>query len=68
MLCLGAEAGGCIPTARIPSNHRHHILRALEAGAQILVVPMIDNAEQAAKIVEYGKPPPSNRLSAPPVR
>lgn len=60
-LCLGAEAAGCIPTARIPSNGRRDVLRSLEAGAQIVVVPMIDNAAEAEKIVEYGKFPPLGR-------
>jgi len=60
-LCMGAEAGGCVPTVRVPSNQRSHILRSLEAGAHILVVPMIDNAEQAQQIVEYGKFPPLGR-------
>ena len=57
-LCMGAEAAGCVPSVRIPSNNRSHILRSLEAGAHILVVPMIDNAEQAQQIVEHGKFPP----------
>ncbi len=61
MLCMGARAGGCVPTVRIPSNEREPILRSLEVGAQIVVVPMIDNASDAQKIVEYGKFPPLGR-------
>ena len=61
LLCMGARAGGSLPTVRISSNDRQEILRSLEAGAQIVVVPMIDNAADAQKIVEYGKFPPLGR-------
>jgi 2-keto-3-deoxy-L-rhamnonate aldolase RhmA len=57
-LCMAIEAGGGIPTVRIPDGQRNHVLRALEVGARILVVPMINTAEQAEKLVEYGKFPP----------
>jgi len=57
-LCMATESGGAVPTVRIPDNGRTHVLRALEAGARILVVPMISSAEEAARIVEYGKFPP----------
>jgi 2-keto-3-deoxy-L-rhamnonate aldolase RhmA len=57
-LCTAVEVGGGIPTVRIPDGQRHHVLRALEVGARIVVVPMINNAVQAAQIVEYGKFPP----------
>ncbi len=57
-LCMAIEAGGGVPTVRIPDGQRHHVLRALEVGAQIVVVPMINTAEQAKSIVEFGKFPP----------
>lgn len=57
-LCMAIECGGGIPTVRIPDGQRHHVLRALEVGARIVVVPMINNAEQARQIVQYGKFPP----------
>ncbi len=58
MLCMAVEAGGGIPTVRVPDGQRHHVLRALEVGARIVVVPMVNSVEQAARIVEYGKFPP----------
>ncbi|MEO2049253.1 MAG: aldolase/citrate lyase family protein [Pirellulales bacterium] len=61
LLLMAAESAGCCGTVRIPNNDREHILRALEVGTQILVVPMIDNAEQAKQIVHYGKFPPLGR-------
>jgi len=60
-LLMAAESAGCIATVRIPNNEREHILRALEVGTQILVVPMIDTAEQAEQIVRFGKFPPLGR-------
>jgi len=57
-LCLAAQAGGAVPTVRVCDNQRCHILRALEIGAGIVLVPMVNDAEQARRIVEYGKFPP----------
>jgi len=57
-LCMAAESGGAIPVVRLPDNQRHHILRALEVGGRIIVVPMINTADEARQIVEHGKFPP----------
>src|SRR4051812_41004552 len=57
-LCMAAEAAGAIPTLRVSDGQRHHVLRALEVGARIVVVPMVQTADQAKQIVEYGKFPP----------
>jgi 2-keto-3-deoxy-L-rhamnonate aldolase RhmA len=54
-ICLAAQAGGAVPALRLPSGQRHHVLRALEIGARIVVVPMVDTAEEAAAIVHHGK-------------
>ncbi len=57
-MCIAAEAGGAAPTVRLPDHNRHHVLRALECGARIVVVPMVNDAATARSIVEYGKFPP----------
>jgi len=57
-LCLAAEAAGGFGTIRVPDGQRCHVLRALEVGARIVVVPMVNTAEQARQIVEFGKFPP----------
>lgn len=57
-LCVAAEAAGAIPSVRIPDAQRHHVLRALEVGARILIVPMVNDAATARQIVEHGKFPP----------
>jgi 2-keto-3-deoxy-L-rhamnonate aldolase RhmA len=58
ILCMAAESGGAIPTVRLPNHHRESILKALEVGAKIVVVPMVNNAEIAQEIVTHGKFPP----------
>ncbi len=57
-LCLATEAGGAIPAVRVSDSERTHILRALEVGAKIVIVPMVNSPEQARRVVEYGKFPP----------
>lgn len=54
-LCVATEAGGATPAVRLPDGERHHVLRALEAGARIVIVPMINDADAARKIVRHGK-------------
>ncbi len=57
-LCVAAEVGGAIPAVRIPDAERHHVLRSMEAGARILIVPMINDAATARQVVQHGKFPP----------
>jgi 2-keto-3-deoxy-L-rhamnonate aldolase RhmA len=57
-LCMATESGGAIPVVRLPNHHRDNILRALEVGGRIIVVPMINTADEAREIVEHGKFPP----------
>lgn len=57
-LCMAVEAGGGIPTVRVANHERETVLRALESGARILVVPMVNTAEQAEVIVRNAKFPP----------
>ena len=54
-MCTAAEAGGIAPLVRLPDGERNNVLRALESGARILVVPMVDDAVHARRVVEYGK-------------
>lgn len=57
-LCLAADAAGLFPLIRLPDGERHHVLRALEIGARILLVPMVNDAAYARRIVAHGKFPP----------
>ena len=58
VLCMAVEAGGALPTVRLPNHHREHVLRALEVGARLVVVPMIQDAAMARELVAHGKFPP----------
>lgn len=57
-LCQSIEASGGFGTIRVSDSQRCHILRALEAGARIVVIPMVNTAQQAADAVRFGKFPP----------
>ncbi len=57
-LCQAAEAAGGFGTIRATDGQRSSVLRALETGARIIVVPMIDIPEQARSVVDFGKFPP----------
>ncbi|HWB55249.1 MAG TPA: aldolase/citrate lyase family protein [Tepidisphaeraceae bacterium] len=57
-LCVSIERGGALPIVRVPDLQRHHILRSLEVGGRVIVVPMINTAGQARQLVEHGKFPP----------
>lgn len=57
-LCLAAHAGGAVPTVRLPNGERDNVLRALEVGARIVVVPLVNDAQAARAIVRHGKFPP----------
>lgn len=57
-VCVSIEAGGGVPAVRVPDGQRHHVLRALEVGARIVIVPMVNTPEQARQVVEFGKFPP----------
>jgi len=57
-LCHAVEAAGGAPTIRVPDGQRCHVLRALEVGARIVVVPMINDAAAARQVVAHGKFPP----------
>jgi 4-hydroxy-2-oxoheptanedioate aldolase len=57
-IVTSVQAGGAAAAVRVPGQERHHILRALEVGADFVIVPMVNTAEQAARVVEFGKFPP----------
>ena len=50
-----AKLCGICPIVRIPEIRREVILKYLDAGAGGLVVPMVKNAEDVKKVVEYAR-------------
>jgi 2-keto-3-deoxy-L-rhamnonate aldolase RhmA len=57
-ICQVVEAAGGSASIRVPDGQRCHVLRALEVGARIVVVPMVNTADQARQVVQFGKFPP----------
>jgi 4-hydroxy-2-oxoheptanedioate aldolase len=49
------QLGGAVPMARMPWNDTIWVQRTLDAGALGLVVPMVNNAEDAKKVVSNMK-------------
>jgi 4-hydroxy-2-oxoheptanedioate aldolase len=63
-----AQAGGAVPLARLAWNEPWLIMRALDLGAAGVILPLIDNAAEAAKAVEACRYPPHGRRSYGPIR
>ena len=59
LFCIAAKAGGMLPILRIPIAERPSIMLALEAGARLISVPMVETPETARRIVEFGKYQPA---------
>src|SRR5437870_2056100 len=53
-----------VPLVRVPATEYHFIARTLDVGAMGIMVPMVESAEQAAKIVAAAKYPPVGRRGA----
>jgi 4-hydroxy-2-oxoheptanedioate aldolase len=63
-----AEAGGSVPLTRVPGNQAWIIGKALDAGAQGVVVPLVSTPEEAAAAVAACRYPPDGVRSFGPVR
>jgi len=55
------EAAGLPSMVRLPSDSYDHIARALDVGAEAIVVPMVGSADQARAIVEKMKYTPKGK-------
>jgi 4-hydroxy-2-oxoheptanedioate aldolase len=58
------SGGACTPLARVAHNTMDQIKQALDAGAQGVVVPMINTAEDAANAVRFARYPPLGERGA----
>jgi len=63
-----AQAGGAVPLARLAWNEPWLIMRALDLGAAGVILPLIDNAAEAARAVDACRYPPRGHRSFGPVR
>ena len=62
-ICVGALGQGITPLVRPPSHAGDAISRALDGGAQGVIMPDVDDAAQARAIVNRGRFPPLGHRS-----
>lgn len=66
---MAVDAGGrAVGVVRVGGNDQYLIGRALDAGAAAVIVPLIDNAAQAAQAVSYARYAPAGLRSYGPMR
>ncbi|MDF1792345.1 MAG: aldolase/citrate lyase family protein [Thalassobaculaceae bacterium] len=65
-----AQAGNATCMVRCPGSDRDYMKRVLDAGAEALMIPMVESAAEARAIVDACRYPPQGRrgYSAPTVR
>ena len=57
-----------VPFVRVPWNEPYEIMKALDAGAYGVIVPMVNNREEAALAVDSCRYPPVGHRSFGPIR
>lgn len=62
-VAIAAMLAGVTPIVRVPGKEHHHASRLLDSGAQGIVVPHVDTAEEAARVVSHCKYPPVGHRS-----
>lgn len=62
------RASGVTPMVRVPWREPGAIMKALDAGAQGIICPMVNSAEEAAEFVSYMRYPPHGQRSFGPTR
>ena len=62
-ISVAAQSAGITPIVRVPGFEHHHASRILDGGAQGIVVPHVDTADTAARIVRQCRFPPLGRRS-----
>lgn len=65
---IAIDAGGSAGVVRVPSNDPVWIGRALDAGAQAVIVPLVNSAAEAAAAVRASRYPPAGARSYGPMR
>ena len=62
-IAVAAQDAGITPIIRVPGHEHYHATRALDGGAQGIVVPHVDDAETAARIASNCRYPPAGHRS-----
>jgi 2-dehydro-3-deoxyglucarate aldolase/4-hydroxy-2-oxoheptanedioate aldolase len=63
-LIATSRAANTVPMVRVPATEYNLIARPLDVGAMGIMVPMVESAEQAKKIVDSAKYPPAGKRGA----
>ncbi|MBL8179261.1 MAG: hypothetical protein JNK48_31580 [Bryobacterales bacterium] len=66
-LPLIARRKGVTPLIRVSNNDAGLIKKALDVGASAIMVPQIENAEEARRVVSYAKYPPQGSRGVSPM-
>jgi 2-keto-3-deoxy-L-rhamnonate aldolase RhmA len=64
-ICAAALQVGISPIIRVPAHDAFHSTRLLDCGAQGIVVPHVNNAAEARKVVDFCRFPPLGHRSIP---
>lgn len=62
-ICMTATGLGITPVVRVPGHDTAMISRTLEAGAQGVIIPHLDTADQARAVVDAARFPPTGSRS-----
>lgn len=62
------DAGGSVPLVRVAESNPALIMKALDAGARGVIVPLVESGEQAARAVDACRFPPNGTRSFGPYR
>jgi 2-keto-3-deoxy-L-rhamnonate aldolase RhmA len=64
MLVAASRGTGLVPMVRVPRGEYHFIARALDVGAQGIMVPMVESVAQAQEIARAARYPATGRRGA----
>jgi 2-keto-3-deoxy-L-rhamnonate aldolase RhmA len=64
-ICAAALQVGISPMIRVPGHEAFHATRLLDNGAQGIVVPHVNNAQEARRVVDFCRFPPLGHRSIP---
>lgn len=62
-ISVAAQDAGITPIVRVPGFQHHHATRALDGGAQGIVVPHVDDADTAEQVASNCRYPPDGHRS-----
>ena len=60
---LALAGSECVPIIRVPDATEGDIQKALDLGAQGVIIPMVEEAEEVQRAIRFGKFPPMGRRS-----